>query len=264
MNMGRYGGIFNQPFESGLGYSLALLGWYQLRSHEKRIPFWEYGRLLLLMFGGLASVSKVFLFAGIPLFMAFILACKPYRILMISLLVLIGLVFVFDNVRESWGGSSLIESYFSVGKGTDLLSLYTANRFAHRSTQVQEQFSEVWNRSPLFGFGFAPLEVMDNGLLWAFGGGGIIGGSIFVLILCKALVRTGSLVRKSKEQIFPFLMLLLMVMAAMGAPAFTINRSSTIFWTVYPLAILVGLRQSSPQKSETSRLVPLCWKVSSC
>ena len=255
MQGGRYGGIFNQPFESGLSYSLAALAWYRLQSQRKRTPFWEYARLLLLVFGGLVSVSKVFLFAALPLFIAFVLVRKVNRALIAGLLVLVTAVFVFYRVQDSWNGSSLMTGYFSLEKGGDALNLYTGNRFAHDRTQVEEQFSEVWDSAPIFGFGFAPFEIIDSGFLWAFGSGGIIGAGIFALLLSKALIRTWGLVRKNREQVFSFLILLLMVAASVGAPAFTINRGSTIFWTLFPLAVLMGLRQAAVQSHARSATV---------
>jgi len=263
MQGGRYAGIFYQPFESGLSYSLAALAWYRLQSQRRRTAFWEYARLTLLVFGGLVSVSKVFLLAALPLFIAFVLVRKVNRALIASLFVLIAAVFVFYRVQDNWNGSSLMTGYFSFEKGADALDLYTGNRFAHDRTQVEEQFSEVWNTAPIFGFGFAPFEIIDSGFLWAFAGGGAIGVMIFALLLSRALIQTANLVKENREQVFPFLMLLLMVMAAVGAPAFTINRGSTVFWTLYPLAVISGLRQfpvheREKQHAHARRIAPVC------
>lgn len=244
IQMGRFGGIFNQPFEAGLSYSLALLAWCRIQRDRKQAVSWEYGRFVLLLFGGLVSVSKVFIFGGIPL--CFILASisKPYRKYIFNWkcgLVLASVFFAVSYSQELWSGSSFLMRLFSPEKGTDLLDLYTANRFGGDRTQVKDYFSEVWKVSPLFGFGFAPYEVIDNGFLWAFASGGILGVSIFVLLLYRALSWTRKLVRSNGEQLISLLMVILMILAALGAPSFTINRASTIFWTLYPLATLVGL-----------------------
>lgn len=244
VEMGRLGGIFNQPFEAGLGYSLGLLGWCRIQGDRKQAVYWEYGRLVLLLFGGLVSVSKVFIFGGIPLFL--ILCFKRYRKYIFNLkscVVLIGFILAASYFQEFWNGFSYFMRLFTPEKGIDLLDLYTSNRFGGDPTMVTDYFAEVWKMSPLFGFGFAPLDIMDNGFLWAFASGGILGLSIFVLMLYRALSWARKLMRENSEQMVPFVMLSLMVLAAIGAPSLTIDRASTIFWTLYPLVTLVGLSQ---------------------
>lgn len=246
VQMGRFGGIFNQPFEAGLGYSLALLGWCRIQGDLRQAMSWEYGRLVLLLFGGLVSVSKVFIFGGILLCLIFVSICKHYRKYILNLkscVVLIGIILVASCFQELWSGFSYFMRLFTPESGMDLIDLYTSNRFGGNPTQVTDYFAEVWKVSPFFGFGFAPYEVQDNGFLWAFASGGILGLGIFVLMLYRTLSWARKLIRNNSEQMFPFMTLLLMVLAGIGAPSFTINRASTIFWTLYPLATLVGLSQ---------------------
>jgi hypothetical protein len=246
MEMGRYGGIFNQPFESGVCYSLALLAWCRIQLDHERPPFWEYGRLMLLLFGGVISISKVFILGGVPLFLLLSLTSKDYRKIMLNLrsgAVLAGLVLIisWQNLSDLWDGLSYFLRLFTPERGANLVALYTANRFGQEGTQVTSYYSEVWNSSPLFGFGFAPYAVLDNGLLWAFASGGIIGAGFFAGMIYKALSWARDLARKDSEQMFPLMMLVLMVAAALGAPSFTIDRGSTVFWTLYPLSTLTGL-----------------------
>jgi O-antigen ligase len=79
--------------------------------------------------------------------------------------------------------------------------------------------------------------------LWAFASGGILGLGVFVSMIYRALARGRRLLRHNAELVFPLMMLVLTVVAALGAPSFTINRASTVFWTLYPLATIVGLSQ---------------------
>jgi hypothetical protein len=252
IQMGRFGGIFNQPFEAGLSYSLALLGWCRIQGDRGQTVSWEYGRLVLLLFGGLMSISKVFILGGIPLCAIFSLLWKPCRKSIFNLrtgAVLIGVFLVAASYfQEVWTGFSFFMRLFSPERGADLVDLYTANRFGGDPTQVTDYFSGVWKASPLFGFGFAPYEVIDNGFLWAFASGGILGTGIFILMLYRALAWSRKLMRTNREQLFSFMMILLMVVAAVGAPSLTINRASTIFWTLYPLATLVGLARCPQER----------------
>jgi|HubBroStandDraft_6_1064221.scaffolds.fasta_scaffold00353_11 hypothetical protein len=244
VEMGRLGGIFNQPFEAGLCYSIGLLAWCWQQGERRRSALWELGRLVLLLFGGLISVSKVFIFGGIPLAVIFSLMSKTRRMRIFNLksaAVLTGVMIYAVTVSELWSGFEFFMRLFVPEKGTDLVDLYTANRFGGDSTQVTEYFAEVWKISPIFGFGFAPYEVIDNGFLWAFASGGILGLAVFVSMLYRALTRARKLLRYDAEPVFPLMMLGLAVFGALGAPSFTINRASTVFWTLYPLATIVGL-----------------------
>ena len=246
VEMGRLGGIFNQPFEAGLCYSLGLMAWCWEQGERKQSAFWELGRLILLLFGGLISVSKVFIFGGIPLAVIFSLMSKPRRTHIFNLksaVVMTAAVLYAGSVSELWSGFTFLMRLFVPEKGTDLVDLYTANRFGGDSTQVTEYFSEVWKVSPIFGFGFAPYEVIDNGFLWAFASGGILGLGVFVSMLYRAVVRTRKLLRCDAELLFPLMVLVLAIFGALGAPSFTINRASTVFWTLYSLATIVGLSQ---------------------
>jgi hypothetical protein len=243
---GRLGGIFNQPFEAGLCYSLGLLAWCWLQGERKQAAFWELGRLVPLLFGGLISVSKVFIFGGIPLAFIFSLMSKPRRTHIFTLksaVVVSGVMLYAISVSELWNGFTFLMGFLAPEKGADLVDLYSANRFGGDPTQVTEYFSEVWRISPIFGFGFAPYQVIDNGFLWAFASGGILGLGVFVSMIYRALARGRRLLRHNAELVFPLMMLVLTVIAALGAPSFTINRASTVFWTLYPLATIVGLSQ---------------------
>ncbi|EMF0159430.1 hypothetical protein OPR95_001757, partial [Enterococcus hirae] len=65
---GRYSGIFNQPVESGTIYSIGIFCWYYLSRRKNNIKSFDMITLILLIVGGTMSVSKIFLFIGLPIF----------------------------------------------------------------------------------------------------------------------------------------------------------------------------------------------------
>ncbi len=69
--MGRFSGVFNQPAESGLAYSIGLLVWVYLATTSKRISSLGWVSLILLIIGGSLSVSKSFILGGFPLSMLY-------------------------------------------------------------------------------------------------------------------------------------------------------------------------------------------------
>ncbi|MCX5704238.1 MAG: hypothetical protein NT066_07105, partial [Candidatus Omnitrophica bacterium] len=71
--MGRYTGIFNQPFECGLSYSLGLFAWVYLMHEKRHVNMIDYIVLFLMIIGGSLSVSKAFILVGFPLFLLYVL-----------------------------------------------------------------------------------------------------------------------------------------------------------------------------------------------
>jgi hypothetical protein len=66
---GRYGGIFNQPFDGGLAYALALMGWSYLFVLNRRSTPHRWvaglGSLALILAGGVSTGSKVFVYGSV-------------------------------------------------------------------------------------------------------------------------------------------------------------------------------------------------------
>lgn len=242
IEMGRFGGIFNQPFESGIAYSLGVISWvYNTRLEKLKIL--DYLKLLLLIFGGIISISKVFILIGLPLFLLALYWFRVSRRIIFNwrLFLVAGSAFLAVGYLTSfWSGLDFFLRLFRPSAGQDLIDLYTANRFGGSETQVKEYFTWVMNRSPILGIGFSPFQVIDNGFLSAFAGGGVLGLACFIaflLLLIRHCFRCVGMLRKLAT-----LFILLMLGATMGGPAFTINRAGTLFWTMLPWIFLMGNR----------------------
>lgn len=245
MQMGRYGGIFNQPFESGLTYSLGLLAW-QYRSTRRRNGLIDYLLLLCLVFGGIISVSKVFILIGAPLFVLTTIGSRSIRRILNWRFALVASFSVFTaaSVSALWSGLDYFLRLFRPDADHDLIDLYTANRFGSSDTQVQDYFGWIFAHSPLFGVGFAPFEVVDNGFLAAFAGAGLLGLVTFLCFLYVLLRFSIRTIPRGGERTFAITSVLLMIGGCVGAPSFTINRASTVFWALLGWTGLLRLDSS--------------------
>ncbi len=254
MQMGRYNGIFNQPFESGLTYSMGIILWaYQITQKQKPSTI-DYVLIVLLLVGGSLSVSKVFLLGGIPLFLIFLIITKQLKVFFnwMGLIILIPLSVAAWSFITQWSGYNFMMRLFSYGSANmnvnDYIYLYTAGRFGGDTT-VKTIWTYVANESLFHGLGFASITgAIDNGYLLYFAQGGIVALLLFLLslfILGRLSLRNYANVEGKLLTII----LLLIIGASMGAPVYTINRFSTILWTILPILCCINIVQLSEKRS---------------
>ena len=236
MSMGRSTGIFNQPIESGLAYSLGLFLWaYRLRIGA-RVPMWFYPALVAMLVGGLASLSKVFLLGGLPLFFLYWNPIRHGRrfLRLPAILILIAATIVVLQIQVDWAGWTRLHTYLSPSKnGSGLIELYTGGRFGGDESYVMNSFKLVWEEAPLHGFGFGLFSRLDNAYLEFWLQGGLVGLACYLAILVILVVSSFSLKKHRSEDARLLLVLTFMVVwAGLGAPVLTLNRFSTILWVV--------------------------------
>ena len=68
---GRYSGVFSQPAEAGLAYSIAIIVWVYLATTCKRITSIGWLSLGIIIIGGSLTISKTFILGGFPLAMLY-------------------------------------------------------------------------------------------------------------------------------------------------------------------------------------------------
>ena len=257
--MGRFSGIFNQPIESGLTYSLGILAWSylsQLRDHDE-IRDWFI--LFGLFVGGVLSVSKVFIIGGTILFCIYHCSHIDWRRIFNWRLAFIGLVLIACGVfvASTWSGFKMLVLLFSgPNKQTDFLTLYTAYRFGGSGSTVAPLFSQVKNISPLCGLGFAAFTTFDNGYAEFFVQGGLVGLGVYLFILTTIgwsalchyyIIGEGRLL---------FYISLLLIGAGLGGPVLTINHFSTIVWVFVLLIFIVFHNYEKRNDVQGTDLVP--------
>lgn len=239
MTNGRFNGIFNQPMEAGVLYSLGLLCWIYLSEKINIFKFKYTISLILMIVGGLLTVSKIFLFGGIGLFFIGVLSNKKIWKLIFSL-TFTGLIIgvpAFYFLTKTWTGLDYLLRFF--GSNQDIITLLTAGRFGEQSQQAQ-LFGEVWNENPLIGGGLGVHEVYDSGFFYFFGTGGTIGLMFYIILLLTFVgmaLKYFIYNKRGSESKFFFLITLLIIGSSLGAPVLTLNRVATVLWVFIGLII---------------------------
>ncbi len=243
--MGRYSGIFNQPAECGLAYSIGLLVWAYIVIIKKRVALYDLIKLALLVIGGSLSISKSFIFGGFPLFIFYLFWSAEklsVRKITFGCSVFLLIIIAYKNlVAENWIGLDfflrvfIFESYSEEG----IINLLTGNRFGG------EEGSPIWNNfiynlnvAPLFGFGVRDEIAFDNGYLEFFGSAGLVGLALhfFILAIILRVSLIGLRVRHELGKLL-FSLWILIVGASLGAPTLTLNRTSIFLWIFLVLII---------------------------
>ncbi len=251
--MGRFSGIFNQPIESGLSYSIGVLCWVYLANIERKVSYSGWIAIVLLLIGGGLSVSKVFIVVGFPLALIYYGWLNFGKVLKFRKSTLAGffiigacLVSVVMIFIDNWTGWSFFIRLFDFTTISDkgFLATYTAGRLDSDESGVINRFAETWSESPIYGFGLPVEGILDNGYLEFFYLGGIVALTFYILMLFVLLFI--ALIRKknnSKCGKFLFILWILTIIAGIGAPVFTLNRTSIFFWVLIILAILILSRR---------------------
>lgn len=233
--MGRYSGVFNQPAEAGLVYSLGII-----------LAVWslaeQRGRLFLcaglILVGGILTVSKVFLFVGVPI--SIWIVVRHYRIsdklAIISALLGSASFAVLLGLSDYWLGYSYFTRLFEL-PGTDALSFYTAGRW-NEGSSLRNVLSTVLENSPTIGYGFAGLNVpYDSTWTEVLVISGVFGLlctiAIFALFFHQALTT-----QQEQHRVLTLALATCVLGASFGITALTANRASTLVWLLISLLLL--------------------------
>lgn len=245
MSNGRYSGIFNQPVEAGVAYSIGLMTWlYLIENKVMKVGVKSAIQLVLIFIGGILTVSKVFIFGGISLFLVSIFFTKNLRSRLIKLLILLFVLGYppYYYLVHTWDGLNYLLRFFSGYSyyQNGLLDLITAGRYGGENSQQQKFFSRVWEDSPILGQGLGSQQVYDSGFFHFFASGGIIALSAYILILltfCWLLFEFFYYTGISSETILFLSLVAIIIMGSFGAPVLTLNRSSVILWALVGLLL---------------------------
>lgn len=238
MTMGRFSGVFNQPAEAGLVYSVAAVLTVWVFSRQ---PIWMYPILGILTIGGMLSVSKVFLFVGLPV--ALILLLLTQKIAgWIGVFLAGGLLTVLLGTAtffQQWTGLDYLTRLLDIPENESILQFYTAGRWTEGSS-VLEVSDFVLGTSPLFGMGVAGLTVPYDSL-WT--ESVILGGILMVLAMIVALVALIWAFRKISDRnlrLTSYAFWAVLVGASFGIPSLTANRAATVVWVVAALLVAIS------------------------
>ncbi|WBL19228.1 hypothetical protein [Citricoccus sp. NR2] len=241
--MGRYSGIFNQPAEAGLVYSLALfLAIYLYRKRTTVLLF----VILVLCIGGAFTVSKVFVLAGLPLGVYYLWrSVAPSRKIWLLLIVPVtAALLTSSGFFQNWDGFDYLIRLLTPPADQSLLEFYTAGRW-NEDSAIMMVMSAVLSASPWVGVGLAGLAVpYDSAWTEAIIVAGLL-GVVCVAATYLAILWIARHTQDPQRRRLAFMVAIMLIGASFGIPSLTVNRSTTLIWVVVTLLILaVGAERS--------------------
>ncbi len=244
---GRILGIFGQPFEAGISYSIALFSIYLLHENKQIVGFKLYFSILIIFIGGILTVSKIFFpLTFVILFVLLFLNKKiNYKHFFYFFIFLI--LFIL-TISKYWNGFDYLLRLFYIGDYANndegIVSLMSAGRFGSDDQLILKMFKNVLNESPFFGYGFGTLDgATDNGFYEYFSLGGILGLILYIIVYFILFYFGIKYYKYSKIGKFYFSFLIFIFFADMGCPAFTINRASILLITTLISTISIMKRE---------------------
>jgi hypothetical protein len=260
--LGRHSGLLNQPLEAGALAALACFSALWL-FRERQVS----GRLALALgagaaLGGVVSVSKVFLAAGMPILVILIFAAVPRGLrarTVFSFLTVTALSVALLNrfLLSDWAGTQFLLVLLSPGNNRGALSTYSGGRLQSDS-QYLRSFGEILDSSPWVGFGFSGINAPYDSLwLEQLAMGGIlacVAAGAFFVAYGTSVARAPS--TYGPDRLHAWALLVFSVGASIGSPILTANRSGSL--VVVLMAILAALlrRDRTPERAERTSAIP--------
>jgi hypothetical protein len=244
---GRYGGIFNQPYDGGLGYAVGLAAWFVLYTRRGRgrgilgTPAAQFVVLALIVAGGLSTLSKVFIYGGLLVAIASLgLPLTGTRTTIgRSLALLIGAPVAVTTVSELWLPTTSERAFglLRVYGQDDAVYVATGGRISEFSTYPTRLLDAM---TPL-GRGWGGIR--DDAFLAFVEGAGPLGLLMYLAILGLLFQLVARLPAYSVERRLALSLALLTAFSSMGAIPLQVNRGSSLLWLLLALLFAQAHRQ---------------------
>lgn len=250
MEMGRFSGIFNQPAEAGLMYSIAAVLAVWAYAHK---ALSLYPLIILITIGGILSVSKVFLLVGLPVMLIMLLVTQrgASRLGSIVLITILGFFVLTSSFLRNWGGYNYMMRLLDVPADQSLIQFYTAGRW-NENSQMLTVFDFVISTSPLVGFGASGLRVpYDSQWTETMVASGLI-GTISVVTVFAILFSRFYKIQDWDTRCMAIAFWVVLLGGSFGISSLTANRAATIVWIV--IALLIAIEGNDKRTVPTPRM----------
>jgi hypothetical protein len=247
--VGRLTGIFQYPSAAGIANSLGLLLWTYFIRRRQRVSFWSYIVGAVIIVGGAISISKSFLFGGLPLFVVYWLLPGRYspRFTLKLAFLLAAAIAALVLFVESWTGLDRFMNILEGGGRYDNIGLlihFVQIRYGFDDQgNVTGLFPYIWSEAPVMGLGFAYLDVTDSAYLQYFMQGGLVAVLLYfgfiLLILFFGVIEW---YRGRELGRFMTVLGLFVLLGGIGTPVLTVSRVNVMLWVV--LMLVLALRQA--------------------
>lgn len=243
LNMGRYIGVFSTPFEAGITYSMGIFGWLHTAKLRRRNSIFQQVLLMLIIVGGILTVSKAFLL-GLLIFIVYLFTDykRAKTIINWRLILIVPLAVSFgDMVMRQWKGLNFFLRLFlfEVTNFSDLIILFSGNRYGIADSGTLNKFVYIWREAPLSGLGLGDSSVCDSAYLYNFLHGGLVALAIQFLILFILGWNGIKSFKYCEEGKFLTVLTAYVVIANLGAPVLTKNKFATVFWVIVSLLFMI-------------------------
>ena len=239
-DIGRYTGIFNQPIEAGIFYSVCLIGAVHAYRYGKMNRIVLLVAMALIIFGGSASLSKNFIVlgTGCALGYAFINKLLSRSLLVILSIPIIAAVPMGLQRLNINYITSLRDLYSEQG----LIGALSAGRFGSEGGSVSMLFESLIVSGDWWtGRGLGSQLPLDSGYLEYLYQGGILSLAGYLLALVTLTIYGWRNVAHRDGQLLMVLMAYIWLSSA-GGPTITASRTGIVV-LIFVSACLVGIRQ---------------------
>jgi hypothetical protein len=250
LDIGRYTGIFNQPIEAGIFYSVCLIG---------AVHAYRYGNMnrivllistALIIFGGSVSLSKNFIVLGMACAIGYAFINK---LLSRSMMVILSIpIVVAATIGLQRANVNYILSLSDLYLDQGLIGALSAGRFGSAGGSVSMLFESLFETGDWrTGRGLGSQLPLDSGYLEYFYQGGIFSLAGYLLAL-TTLTLYGW---KSRDDPGGQLLMVLMAyiwLSSAGGPTITASRAGIIILILIS-ACLVIIRQHGKTLQNTTR-----------
>lgn len=254
----RYGGIFNQPFDGGVGYAVGVVAWIYLflGARPTRPWTWVVGllALALIISGGVSTQSKVFVYGALLVVAVTVVIGGARSIGRLGLRLRQISVAFLAILLASWLG--FVDSFdrtleFITSVREDPNKEYSGLRgiTGGRQDSAGGWFEDFFESLSLTGRGLSGAQ--DDAYLSYLRGGGVFGLLLFVGVVIALFTIVRRQPKGSAERTLGFSLVLLMVFASTGALALQTNRGSTLFWVFIGL---LAAKSAIPQPQATDEV----------
>lgn len=152
------------------------------------------------------------------------------------MLTAIGFVFKFSDWKGMKRLLRIFDPDFYNSRGGFFMSqIWT--RYGEEGAGVLKKFQEVNEASPIYGFGFGYENALDSAYLMHYFHGGLLGLGIYASIIAGIWWMIGLGFFHLQKGLSGLLTAIgmLVVVAGLGAPVLTMNRSSILLWVLFAL-----------------------------
>lgn len=241
LSNGRVTGIFNQPAEAGICYSLGAFAVVYMLSRSRTLA----ARITLLLslavitVGGFMSISKVFILIGLPAAVIQLLRTRVAvnKLLFIVLSPPLAVLFVIRPLAGKWSGASRLAMFFDrlEARPNGTVSTVTSGRWGNNTQGgIAPAFSEAMHISPWFGLGSGGTVGTPYDSVWleVVIVGGLIGLGLTMCIMVAILARLFSKrpARPPEVQALGLSLVILVVLGSFGMTVLTANRTAVCLW----------------------------------